>query len=167
MVLGWRNSINLWRPIVLAIGLLVLSASGGWAGEVITPKEAYDRLQIGKIVLIDIRRPSEWRDTGTPTGAVLLTMHRDGGIEDFIAEIDRRVGREKPIALICAGGVRSRYLQWRLGQFGLEDVIDVSEGVVGSPFSKGWRGRDLPMTPYPEERASSGGEAVGAAPIQP
>ena len=152
--------------IVCIVGVFLLGVSRGWAGEIITPQEAYDRLQRDEIVLIDIRRPSEWEDTGTPLGAIPLSMHREGGIKDFIAEIDSRAGRGNPIALICAGGVRSRYLQWRLGQFGVEDVIDVTEGVVGGPFSKGWKGRDLPMVPYVAEKPSAAGNPLGPVSVQ-
>ncbi len=118
------------------------------AAERIDPQQAFDRLSAGEIVLIDIRDPSEWEDTGVPKGAVLLSMYIDGGLEAFIGEIDKTIGREKPIALICASGGRSRSLQWRLGRNGLPNTLNVTEGVVGGTFTQGWKRRGLPMEEY-------------------
>ena len=35
-------------------------------------REAHEQAKAGKLLLIDIRRPDEWRDTGVPEGAIPL-----------------------------------------------------------------------------------------------
>jgi hypothetical protein len=50
---------------------------GGTSGGIITTKEAFKRATEGSIVLVDIRLPSEWRDTGIGVNAVPITMHQE------------------------------------------------------------------------------------------
>ena len=40
---------------------------------------AHRQARDGRILLLDIRTPGEWRKTGVPDGAVALTMHLPGG----------------------------------------------------------------------------------------
>ncbi len=139
--------------VFLVLGVLAAIFSNAWAADRITPQEAFERMQKGVIVLVDIRRPSEWAESGIPEGALPLSMHGAGGARSFVTSLQDQVDTAKPIALICAGGMRSRYFQWRLGLFGLSNVLDVSEGVFGNGDADGWVGRGLPMTPYTEDRS--------------
>ena len=102
----------------------------------------------GSIVLIDIRHKSEWRKTGVGVNAIPITMHQN--IHAFIKRLNEATGpdNQKPIALICAGGVRSSYLQRTLERYGFSHVIDVNEGMLGSPQGPGWIKSDLPLKPY-------------------
>ena len=49
-----------------------------------------------------------------------------------------------PIALICAGGVRSRHAARLLHQRGYTQVTDIREGMFGSRSGPGWLRRGLP-----------------------
>ncbi len=123
-------------------GAAFLRRPGGTpaAGSAMTPEEAYRAVGEGEILLVDIRRPDEWAATGIAEGAVPLDMRRG----DFLTAVaDAADGR--PIALICARGVRSRRLTARMVAAGLSDVIDVPEGMLGSPAGPGWIARDLPI----------------------
>lgn len=97
----------------------------------------------GVITLIDIRRPDEWARTGSGEGAVRLDMRR----EDFIAALEKITGGDtsKPVALICARGVRSARLTNRLTEAGFTNIIDVPEGMLGSAAGPGWLKRGLPL----------------------
>jgi len=53
--------------------------------------------------------------------------------------------RQKPIALICAVGNRSAFLQGRLKQAGFENVVDVAEGMIGGRRGTGWINSGLPL----------------------
>lgn len=112
-------------------------------GVALTPPEALARVQRGQITLIDIRRPDEWARTGSPQGAVPLDMRRDDFIEALSAAVNGN--RDAPIALICAGGVRSARLGNRLLAAGFGNVLDVPEGMMGSSAGPGWLARGLPV----------------------
>ena len=71
---------------------------------------------------------------------------------DFIAALTDAAGadRDAPIALICAGGVRSARLGRRLTEAGFTNIIDVPEGMQGSGAGPGWLRRGLPTRTYEE-----------------
>lgn len=112
-------------------------------GDSVDAPTAHRLASEGKLLLVDIRRPDEWEKTGSGEGATRLDMRR----EDFIAELDKMTGgdRGKPVALICARGVRSSRMNNRLVEAGFTNIIDVPEGMLGSKAGPGWLKRSLPV----------------------
>jgi rhodanese-related sulfurtransferase len=110
--------------------------------------EAQSRTAAGKLTLIDIRTPEEWRETGVATGAVRLDMNHPGGPEGFAKAVLAQVGgnRNAPIALICRSGNRSGKVQRYLAAQGFTAVQSVAEGMAGSAAGPGWIPRGLPVT---------------------
>lgn len=108
-------------------------------------KEAFTLAAQGEILLIDIRHESEWRNTGVGVNATPITMHQ--GMKGFVKQLGLAADESggKPIALICAGGVRSAFLQRALKGYGFTQIIDVHEGMLGS---LGWIKSGLPTKPY-------------------
>jgi len=110
--------------------------------------EAHKLLIENKIVLIDIRRPDEWRKTGIPQGSVPIDM-RD---PDFLRFVDAARGAERlPVALICARGGRSAHVARVMTSscYGEGRIFyDVTEGMLGSWSGPGWLARDLPVDDY-------------------
>jgi rhodanese-related sulfurtransferase len=106
-------------------------------------EEAHDLAQKGDVLLIDIRTPDEWASTGVGEGANPIDMRR----EDFIAKLDAVVGgnRTRSIAIICAAGVRSKWVSAKLSDAGFTTVFDVPEGMLGSPAGPGWIRNGLPV----------------------
>jgi rhodanese-related sulfurtransferase len=102
---------------------------GGTSGGTLSAKEAYRRAAEGSIVLVDIRLPSEWRQTGVGVNAHAITMHQS--IYKFVDQLKKAGGDKRPIALICAEGVRSSAMQRMLKQYGFKGIIDVSESRIG------------------------------------
>ncbi len=113
------------------------------AGAQISATEAHRRLTAGEILLVDIRRPDEWARTGTADGAIRLDMRR----EDFAEALLDATGGDRgaSVALICARGVRSARLANQLSAAGFEAIIDVPEGMLGSPKGAGWIAERLPL----------------------
>jgi len=108
--------------------------------------EAHAQAVTGDIVLIDIRRPDEWRKTGVGEGAEPLDMRR----KDFVEILGTLVNGDldTPVALICARGVRSARLSKRLSDAGFTRIIDVPEGMLGSRAGPGWLASGLPTRAY-------------------
>jgi rhodanese-related sulfurtransferase len=132
------------RYFVAGIAALAASPVPTYAKGVLTATEAFAKAATGKITLIDIRTPEEWAETGSGAGANRLDMRRD----DFVSALDKLLGgdRTKPVALICARGVRSSRLSRTLRETGFTNIIDVPEGMLGSYAGPGWLERGLPVS---------------------
>ncbi|MGV6802654.1 MAG: rhodanese-like domain-containing protein [Ruegeria sp.] len=119
-----------------------------FAGGKLTVTEAHEQAMSGDILLLDIRTPREWRATGVGQGALPLDMRRD----DFLNELGRLVDgdRSRPIAVICARGVRSARLSNSLTEAGYSNIIDVPEGMLGSAAGPGWVALGLPVQKFSE-----------------
>tara|TARA_R110002049_G_scaffold23781_6_gene84694 strand:+ start:82308 stop:82742 length:435 start_codon:yes stop_codon:yes gene_type:complete len=138
------------RRVVVVGGLVAVGGAywfmreaKGVAAGIISAEDALAGVVAGTLVLIDIRRPDEWGRTGIARGAQPLDMRRD----DFDRALLELVGgvRDMPMALICARGVRSHRMVRRLTRAGFTDVLDVSEGMLGSAAGPGWLARGLPV----------------------
>lgn len=117
-----------------------------YQGQDLTVAEAHAQAASTDIVLVDIRRPDEWRKTGVGIGAAPLDMRR----KDFTEALSALVGGDlnTPIALICARGVRSAIMSKRLSDAGFSQIIDVPEGMLGSRAGPGWLATNLPTRSY-------------------
>jgi len=109
----------------------------------ITPDVARKAALAGELVLIDIRRPEEWAETGVPDVALLADMTS----RDFLAKINaiRLENPDIPLAFSCRSGNRSNYLTGELAKLGMSGLIDVVGGMQGSRVDKGWAKRGLPV----------------------
>lgn len=112
-------------------------------GVQLTVAQAHEQAVSGQILLVDIRRPDEWRGTGIGQGATPLDMRRP----DFIPALKELTGGDtaRPVALICARGVRSAKMSGRLRDAGFSAIIDVPEGMIGSRAGPGWIASGLPV----------------------
>lgn len=121
----------------------ILADNGGTA---LSPPDVHRAALAGDVVLIDIRRPDEWRRTGLGEGAIPIDMRRPD-FEEALG-LHTQGDRARPVALICARGVRSRHLSERLLAAGYTRIIDVPEGMLGSGAGPGWLRRDLPLVAF-------------------
>ncbi len=132
------------KTIVAFFALLLLHlAAPAFAQQQIDAPTALSKAQAGGLVLIDIRTHGEWKETGIASVATPLSMQEDPFL-DGLAKI-RAENPGKPIALICATGGRTAWLQRELTKRGLGDTLDVSEGMLGNGQSPGWIARGLPL----------------------
>lgn len=140
------------RRLVLFGGAAAVAAGGVWwwratpphyGGAKLTVAQAHQAAASGDVVLVDIRTPREWAQTGVPEGAHPIDMRRD----DFLAALSRAAGSDKgrSIALICARGVRSARLSRALTEAGYTNIVDVPEGMLGSGAGPGWLKTGLPV----------------------
>jgi rhodanese-related sulfurtransferase len=133
-----------FRPIPRALlGLVAcLWLQGVAAGgvETATVEAAHDAAHAGEMILVDIRTPAEWRESGIPDVAIPLDMRSGTFLKDLMAL--RRADPGRKLGLICAVGGRSRYLSHLLARKGIDGLVDVTAGVHGR---NGWRARKLPL----------------------
>ncbi|MGI3183961.1 rhodanese-like domain-containing protein [Nioella aestuarii] len=91
------------------------------------------------VLLVDIRRPEEWQDTGVVEGALLITY---ADRDSFLSEVRPHLQEGQSLALICRTGNRTSRASRQIA--GLVDVpvIDVAGGMV-RVLAEGYR----PVTP--------------------
>ena len=147
-VLTRRRVLTLSAAAVAAGGYLAWSNARRTIADGATQlsvEDAHASAATGEVLLIDIRTPGEWQSTGIGEGALPLDMRRD----DFIDALNAATGGDtsKPVALICARGVRSARMTRRLTDAGYTNLIDVPEGMLGSRAGPGWLAKGLPVTP--------------------
>jgi rhodanese-related sulfurtransferase len=139
------------RRVLLLSGLAAAAGAGiayplvfpHYDGLALDPETVFLRSEAGELLLVDIRRPDEWQATGSARGAHLIDLRRP----DFIEALSTLVqgDRTRPIALICARGVRSARIANLLTRNGFTRIIDVPEGMLGSGAGPGWLARGLPI----------------------
>jgi len=142
------------KRILTFVVLFATLISGGYAAQAgssivqnLKPHEAWSKIQRGQATLVDVRSRGEWRQTGVPEPAHLVTVHDPRGIQGFINGVKKvvRGNLKKPIALICRSGNRSRQAAEVLVKAGFKNVYNVEYGVLGQGAKKGWAGKGLPM----------------------
>jgi len=81
----------------------------------LSPQEVKEAQEQGA-VLIDIRTPLEWQQTGVVPGSKLLTFFDDYGnydIEKFMEEFQKLVPtKDTPFVLICRTGSRTATVEF-------------------------------------------------------
>ena len=101
--------------------------------------EAWELAGQGRLTIIDIRTPQEWRQTGVAEGVVRINMLHPNGPSGFAAEVLRQVDgdRDAPIGLICRTGNRTTQVQRYLLSQGFTQVYNIREGMAGSAAGPG------------------------------
>ena len=117
--------------------------------QILSAIEAFKRQTSNQIILIDIRSPQEWRQTGIAQGAKKITIHDPLGLTGFVSKIKAslRGNLDQPIALICAVGGRTTRAYQILKRADIKNVYTVREGMLGNVRDgPGWLKRGLPVT---------------------
>lgn len=132
------------NTISAGVAVLSLTSLPVWADRsVIKAPDAYVAAKAGNIILVDIRTPEEWAQTGIAEGAIALDM-TDKTFVDSLVKL-RSDYPKIPIAFICRTGNRSGYVFDALNKQGFANLMDVSEGMAGGSNGKGWIPRGLPI----------------------
>jgi rhodanese-related sulfurtransferase len=141
-----KNSIPMTRIVYFSTLILSLLAGSAAAQDISAP-EAFEAARAGKLILIDIRTPPEWQQTGVAQGATRINMIHPQGAPGFLREVLAKTGGNlnAPIALICRTGNRTSQVQRYLKAQGMGQVFNVPEGMAGSTAGPGWLARRLPV----------------------
>ena len=85
------------------------------------------------IKIIDIRTPSEWKETGIVKGSYTLMFFNEKGGYDtdaFITELNKIVKKDEKFALICRTGSRTSMIAQFLSKELGYDVINLKAGIM-------------------------------------
>lgn len=134
------------RIFIGSAATLLLPGAKAPKNNMISPDDAFRGATSGRLLLIDIRRPAEWCETGIARPATPLDMRRAKFDEILLSLVGGN--RARRIALICASGGRSSTLARRLRSAGFANILDVSGGMKGGWYSKGWIDLGLPLRKY-------------------
>ena len=129
--LSGHRAVAGWAPhqAVAACGTAVIGRL-----EALSPPQLHERLSRGAAVhVLDVREPSEWKE-GLIPGAARIPMYE-------VLESLERLPRDKPIAIVCAGGQRSSLIGSQLLARGFTDLLNVTGGM------KAWNAAGLPVEP--------------------
>nr|CAA6806217.1 MAG: Unknown protein [uncultured Thiotrichaceae bacterium] len=127
---------------LLLSGLLTAPAMA--AAQIMTAPEAQEAVKEGKMILLDIRTPEEWREDGVAEGAYPVDLSAKNFGELLNKVLEQR--DDKLLGMICATGGRTGYVMSVLAQNKLTGIVDVSEGMHGRFFGgPGWLKRGLPV----------------------
>ena len=131
--------------------LLSIQACSKDIGPTMAAPDAYAQAQAGKLTLIDVRTPDEWRKTGVAQGALRIDMTNVQGEAGFVRQVDAALGGNKhlPVGLIGLAGNRSANAQKVLRESGFTHVYNIKEGMLGGSAGPGWIARQLPVEPCP------------------
>jgi rhodanese-related sulfurtransferase len=138
------------RAVVLCAAILAAASAyaTGAAAQALPPalsaREAFEAARTGRALLVDIRTPAEWADTGVPEGATRLDSEA-AGFEVRLAGL-RLDNPGRRIALIDRSGGLAISIQMKLAGRGWRDLALVRGGMLGQG---GWLAEKLPVTPYP------------------
>jgi rhodanese-related sulfurtransferase len=117
---------------------LLVSFSSGCAADVpsLAPAEAAKLVTAGSAVLVDVREPAEWAETGVAAPAVLLPKSDFDGAQKQWKEFLEKTG-DKQIIVYCRSGNRSGIVAAALAKQG--------RNVVNAGAFKDWQAAGLPV----------------------
>lgn len=127
--------------LLLLSGLFALPVMA--APQIMSAPDAQAAVKEGKMILLDIRTPEEWKEDGIAEGALPLDLTA-GNFGELLNKILEQRG-DKMLGMICATGGRTGYVMSVLAQNKLTDIVDVSEGMHGNGRAPGWLKRGLPV----------------------
>ncbi len=127
----------------IAFAAIGFSQPAAAQSNIISAEDAYAKAKSGEIILVDIRTPREWLQTGLAEGAIALDLTSDTFVDSLVHL--RQTYPDKVIAMICRTGNRTGYVFNQLTMQGFPGLADVSEGMTGGPGGKGWIRRGLPI----------------------
>ena len=91
------------------------------------------KLSKSNIPIVDVRRNSEWQQTGVVPNSILLTFFDKNGnynFEEWYEKLRLNINEEKPIILICRTGRRTKIIAEMMDK-NLDNVIyNAKDGIT-------------------------------------
>ncbi|QLA82796.1 rhodanese-like domain-containing protein [Acidovorax sp. JMULE5] len=119
-----------------------VSPAEGYAGDV-TPQQAWQWVQAGQAVLVDVRSDAEREWVGQVPGSIAVAWKQWPGMAmnaDFDAQMRTAVPEGARAVLLCRSGVRSIAAARRATELGIT-AYNILEGFEGDADAQGQRGK--------------------------
>ncbi len=123
-------------------------------GGSLSPAEAWQLIHDGRATLVDVRTAEELKFVGQvphsvhvpwATGTAMTRNPR------FVRELEAKVGKDRPVLLLCRSGKRSALAVEAALKAGFTQIANIAEGFEGDidalghrGLSNGWRFHGLP-----------------------
>ncbi len=123
------------------LGLLLLGST--LFAEVTNIEVSPQFIKNTKLKIIDIRTPSEWRETGIVKGSYTLTFFDERGnydTEEFLKALNTIVSKDEKFALICRTGSRTGMISNFLGKKLNYNVVNLKGGII-KLFKEGYKAK--------------------------
>ena len=131
------------RALLAVLALMFMSVSAFADVKIRLAPDVITAVNEQNLIVLDIRRPSEWAQTGVASIAWPVSMH-DAKFGANLSAIFARFPNSE-VALICATGGRTSYVANILEKNGITNISDISEGMMGNGKNPGWIARGLPI----------------------
>jgi rhodanese-related sulfurtransferase len=132
---------NLSRLFIALFASAIIAAAA--EVEKVAPAAAAKLVADGKAVLVDVREPAEWAETGVAAPAVLLAKSDfDGAQKDWKPFLEKNAGKE--IILYCRSGHRAGIIAAALAEKGVK--------VANAGGFKDWTDASLPVRKLPQAK---------------
>jgi rhodanese-related sulfurtransferase len=120
--------------------MFTLGNKRGPSPKEVSPQTAWQQAKDGNVLIVDVRRPEEWAETGTAPGAARITLQDT----DFLQQLDAATGGDKDTALafICRSGQRSGSAAEQAASAGYTNAYNVTGGMS---MAGGWIDAGLPV----------------------
>jgi rhodanese-related sulfurtransferase len=129
------------RKLLIFAPILILAPLAVWLVVILLPTPPYEPLDNAALkrmvdegaLVIDIRRPEEWRQTGVIEGSYLVTAFDEQGriTREFPTLFGELTEPDRPVVLICRTGNRTDALARMLvEQAGYQQVYNVTRGIT-------------------------------------
>jgi rhodanese-related sulfurtransferase len=120
----------------------------------VPPQAAWELVQAGQAVLVDVRSGEERKFVGHVPGSVHVAWATGTALTRnprFVRELEAKVGKDDVVLLLCRSGKRSALAAEAATKAGFQHAFNVLEGFEGEinaaqqrGSADGWRFRGLP-----------------------
>ncbi|RQP21512.1 rhodanese-like domain-containing protein [Piscinibacter terrae] len=120
----------------------------------VPPQAAWELVQAGQAVLVDVRSGEERKFVGHVPGSVHVAWATGTALTRnprFVRELEAKVGKDDVVLLLCRSGKRSALAAEAAAKAGFQHAFNVLEGFEGEinaaqqrGSADGWRFRGLP-----------------------
>lgn len=146
------------EPTALSQAREAARAAGLTYAGSLSPRDAWNLVQAGQAVLVDVRSTEERHFVGHVPGSLHVAWATGTSLNRnprFVKELEAKVGpksgNERPVLLLCRSGKRSALAAEAAAKAGLANVFNIQEGFEGDSDDhqqrghfNGWRFHGLP-----------------------
>lgn len=119
-------AMGLGAVVLAGAGYTVIAGSGSSTSGVEQSFMTVDQMKANGGLIVDIRTPPEWRETGVIDGAALLTFNDP---KSFLAQVGPALADGRDLILICHSGNRSSRAAAALDGLIANHIISVNGGM--------------------------------------